>query len=488
MSSILEFSEKKLDVDDFRMADLHPQGFGDLTDNTEELHDVLGVQFRVVCNFVKLCEQQRSQSIKTKDSIGSFAFRLFDENALTFASHSLKIEPPCKCSMSNACIQDGQNSCAQVTPNHASQCATWKKLRKLARPLSFTDVVEGDFTKCGSNLTKLSVVKFASTLVDGDNKPVTLGLAQQVPKYKTWVHIDRNELTDELVAQPERITTTTTSAQDETLIVKKPINLTEMMDTFDSLFCRYCRRFDCSMHGTSKPSVEPCEKQEPFQPTDQWQPCGEFCHATWNNKLALQLDFSSAAGIKGESLRTPAQSKNSSASICNANSLGRRVSRGRFSIGSILGNGSHKFESDDGPRVWKDSFATTDRVLNSTGIMLSDLIQRPSKVVVEAIGSVLTEDIQGHDDDDPGLSCFNADDDATRERVVDCWSPLEIDLCQKGLEIFGHNFCLIAKHLLRGMRTCAEVAHYVPIMGDRLKVCKSSMTEVTSRFSSSDFR
>lgn len=458
---------------------------GDLTDGTEESHDVLGVQFRVVCNSVKLREQLRSQSIKTKDSIGSFSFRLFDENALTFALHSLKIEPSCKCSMSNACIQEGQNSCAKVTPNHASQCATWKKLRKLARPLSFTDVVEGDSTKCGSNLTRSSVVKFASILVDGNNKPVTLGIAQQVPKYKTWVHIDRNELTDALVAQPERITTSTTSAQDETIIVKEPINLTEMMDTFDSLFCRYCRRFDCSMHRTSKPSVEPCEKQEPFQPTDQLQPCGEFCHATWN-KSALQLDFSSA-GIKGESLSTPVHSRNSSASICNANGLVRTVSRGRFSIRSILGNGSRKFESDDGPRVWKDSFATTDTELNSTGIMLSDLIQRPSKLVVEAIGSVLTEDIQGHDDD-AGLFCFNLDDAATRERVVDCWNALEIDLCRKGLEIFGHNFCLIAKHLLRGMRTCAEVAHYIPIMGDRLKVCKSSMTEVTSRFSSSDFK
>ena len=202
---------------------------GDLTDSTEESHDVLGVQFRVVCNSVKLREQLRSQSIKTKDSIGSFSFRLFDENALTFASHSLKIEPSCICSVSNACIQEGQNLCAKVTPNHASQCPTWKKLRKLARPLSFTDVVEGDSTKCGSNLTRSSVVKFASILVDGNNKPVTLGIAQQVPKYKTWVHIDRNELTDELVAQPERITTSTTSAQDETIIVKEPINLTEMM-------------------------------------------------------------------------------------------------------------------------------------------------------------------------------------------------------------------------------------------------------------------
>lgn len=419
---------------------------GDLTDGTEVLHDVLGVQFRVVCNFVKLREQLRSQSIKTKNSIGSLSLRLFDENALTFASHSLKIEPPCKCSLSNACIQEGQNSCAEVTPNHASQCATWKKLRKLARPLSFTDVVEGKSTKCGSNLTRSSVVKFASTLVDGNNKPVTLATAQQVPKYKTWVHIDRNELTDVLVAQPERITSSITSAQGETIIVKEPINLTEMMDTFDSLFCRYCRRFDCSMHGTSKPSVEPCEKQEPFQPTGQLQPCGEFCHATWN-KSALQLD-SSSAGMKGESVRTPAHSKNSSASICNAKGLVRTVSSGRFSIRSILGNGSRKFESDDGPRVWKDSFATIDTELNSTGIMWSDLIQRPSKLVVEAIDSVLIEEFQGHDDD-TGLSCFNADDVATRERVVDCWNSLEIDLCRKGLEYFRTQFLLDCKALLK---------------------------------------
>lgn len=455
---------------------------GDLTDDNEESRDLLGVEFRVVCNFVNLREQL-SQAIRTKDSIGSFSFRLFDENALTLALHSLKIEPPSKCSMFNVCIQEGQNSCAKVSPNQASQRTTWKKIRNLARPLTFTDVVEDDSTKCGWNLTRSSVVKFASTLVDGNNKPVTLGILQQVPKYKTWVHIDRNELTDELFAQPEGITTSTTSAEVETIIVKEPINLTQMMDTFDSLFCRYCRRFDCSTHGTSKPSVEPCEKQEPFQPTDQLQPCGEFCHAIWN-KLEMQSDFSSAC-INGESSRTPAHKKNSSASICNANDLVRTVSRDRFRIRSILGNASRKLESDEDPRVWKNSFATTHTDLNSTGIILPDLIQRRSKIVVKEIGNALTEDIQGQEDD-AGFCCFIADDVATRERVVDCWNALENDLCRQGLEIFGHNFCLIAKHLLKGLRTCAEVAHYVPILEDI--VCKSSMTEVRLRFSSSDFK
>ncbi|KAL3690775.1 hypothetical protein R1sor_004426 [Riccia sorocarpa] len=38
------------------------------------------------------------------------------------------------------------------------------------------------------------------------------------------------------------------------------------------------------------------------------------------------------------------------------------------------------------------------------------------------------------------------------------WNKFEVDLFDKGLEIFGAGSCLIAKNLLKGLRTCAEVA------------------------------
>ncbi|CAK9195831.1 unnamed protein product [Sphagnum troendelagicum] len=40
------------------------------------------------------------------------------------------------------------------------------------------------------------------------------------------------------------------------------------------------------------------------------------------------------------------------------------------------------------------------------------------------------------------------------------WTMLEMGLYKKGVQIFGKNSCLIAKNLLKGFKTCAEVAQY----------------------------
>lgn len=41
------------------------------------------------------------------------------------------------------------------------------------------------------------------------------------------------------------------------------------------------------------------------------------------------------------------------------------------------------------------------------------------------------------------------------------WSALEKGLYAKGVEIFGRNSCLIARNVLNGLKTCAEVADYI---------------------------
>jgi len=40
------------------------------------------------------------------------------------------------------------------------------------------------------------------------------------------------------------------------------------------------------------------------------------------------------------------------------------------------------------------------------------------------------------------------------------WSELEMGLYEKGLQVFGRNSCLIARNMLQGLKTCAEVDTY----------------------------
>ncbi|ONK60124.1 uncharacterized protein A4U43_C08F14570 [Asparagus officinalis] len=64
------------------------------------------------------------------------------------------------------------------------------------------------------------------------------------------------------------------------------------------------------------------------------------------------------------------------------------------------------------------------------------------------------------------------DDDCSRKEFVDeniykpengckSWKIIEKSLFAKGLEIFGRNSCLIARNLLSGMKTCADVFQYM---------------------------
>lgn len=57
----------------------------------------------------------------------------------------------------------------------------------------------------------------------------------------------------------------------------------------------------------------------------------------------------------------------------------------------------------------------------------------------------------------------NLIDDGSLAKTVENakWTKLEKDLYEKGLEIFGKNSCLVARNMLKGMKTCIEVAEYI---------------------------
>ncbi|KAK9096981.1 hypothetical protein Sjap_022478 [Stephania japonica] len=76
------------------------------------------------------------------------------------------------------------------------------------------------------------------------------------------------------------------------------------------------------------------------------------------------------------------------------------------------------------------------------------------------------------------LHVVASEEDSKKEEFVDesickhegnkTWKPIEKGLYAKGLEIFGRNSCLIARNLLSGMKTCAEVYQYMSFSEDKL--------------------
>ncbi|KAI3878644.1 hypothetical protein MKW92_041504 [Papaver armeniacum] len=60
------------------------------------------------------------------------------------------------------------------------------------------------------------------------------------------------------------------------------------------------------------------------------------------------------------------------------------------------------------------------------------------------------------------------DENMSKHEGDKSWSTFEKCLYSKGLEIFGKNSCLIARNLLSGMKTCAEVFQYMSFTENKL--------------------
>ncbi|RZC45690.1 hypothetical protein C5167_038651 [Papaver somniferum] len=60
------------------------------------------------------------------------------------------------------------------------------------------------------------------------------------------------------------------------------------------------------------------------------------------------------------------------------------------------------------------------------------------------------------------------DENMSKHEGDKSWSTFEKCLYSKGLEIFGKNSCLIARNLLSGMKTCAEVFQYMSFTKNKL--------------------
>lgn len=457
----------------------------------------VAVQLRISQNIVKLrnhTESLRRQSHNQENSFRILSLdstynraRLIDSDALTLAMRSTKV--------ARLSSQDGSIAGPQVQvskqdggPNEDEACChinliiPSKRIRKLARALRVESIVEEDGVGCCGKWKP--IVVFASTLVK-KGKSVTLDRVQNVPKYKTWIHIDRNELMDNPIEH---------SPTDSILKKLEEPDLKSLMDTYDRLFCRFCLRFDCSKHGTSRPRIEPCKKLDPWvYPVRDQQACGVACH--------LHIDTSAENRSDLNYVTLPGWQSNSSDTTVLVDTLPKAKVVEHMGVNeSVCLDDSFRIRHLAAMKTY-----TSSEIARRVYVERSNLIQIGTSGGINSLDyaesgfdseetSALETDVSQRRNNkleihDAGRSCKSTAEvtgdercDAPQVSKQSCedlaeanksWSALEIELCQTGVDIFGTNFCLIAEHLLKGSRTCTEIANFVSSLGNQVRQFKT---------------
>lgn len=296
-------------------------------------------------------------------------------------------------------------------------------------------------------------------------------------------------------------------------------SLSAALDSFDNLFCRRCLVFDCRLHGCSQSLVYPSEKQLSWSGPEDREPCSDQCHLLGiqtSEKLAADSDNNSVRRMKCDILEGEKRSSNVFSSEENVGrddtsivSLSSPAQEGSNAGKDHANVGKRKITDDTGKELGgidglDDSFDKKQKKLSamepcSTGDIASttaissakigqsdvlgcdktdsqlrdrDSVMAPTTSVSKDSGSHRISNSQTSDIFGDGVRDTNRRLEskqptisfgAQREKLsgICTWKPLEKDLYVKGLEIFGRNSCLIARNLLSGLKTCAEVFHYM---------------------------
>ncbi|KAL8193384.1 hypothetical protein R6Q57_026519 [Mikania cordata] len=258
-------------------------------------------------------------------------------------------------------------------------------------------------------------------------------------------------------------------------------DLEAAQDSFNKLFCRRCLIFDCKLHGCSQELIYPDEKGGSASKSmdDENAPCSPHCYlqlegnAVVSSPLQINTEqtgmVSSAASgvpiIKEKScspfirkrLKTSSDAQkdieridsktmpvheeyptNHSLSSNNKERVRKSVTSGseeakEFSSSSLKA----KFFSTTQPRR-KDSFVPTGNQL----VTCSNNTKKNKMFVYDHTFRHITD--------------------------FESWRTLEKSLYKKGLEIFGRNSCLIARNVMGGRKTCAEVYHVLQYLENKL--------------------
>ncbi|KAK9061866.1 hypothetical protein SSX86_019050 [Deinandra increscens subsp. villosa] len=257
-------------------------------------------------------------------------------------------------------------------------------------------------------------------------------------------------------------------------------DLEAAQDSFNKLFCRRCLIFDCKLHGCSQELIFPAEKKG-----SAWKgidgeifSCGPHCY--------LQLEGN--AGVSPMQINTEQTITSSSSAIevpvCKEKSSAPFV-RKRLKTSSIAQKDSERIDSETMPvhdvnptnhspspdknkRVRKSvtggSKETKEISSSSPNAKLFSTTQPKIKDSFIPTGDRMVT--SSHNTKKKNLFVY----DHTFKQTTDfeSWRTLEKSLFKKGLEIFGKNSCLIARNLLGGRKTCAEVYHVLQYYENKL--------------------
>ncbi|CAK9193560.1 unnamed protein product [Sphagnum troendelagicum] len=275
----------------------------------------------------------------------------------------------------------------------------------------------------------------------------------------------------------------------------QPKDLLAAMDSFDNLFCRRCLVFDCRLHGCSQAIVHPSERQQPWSNIEDGipLPCSKHCCLlilpSDSGRNFVQTD--ALAGLKvnkrKQDLLKSSQKQQDLSSSQNedGDDLDTEHKRSRTTSGGEIAPSSYRQGVLD---------STSKETVESSQKTTQDRGDRPVDVGSDKLSSkwlCLTRDkhTEGSDKVEGGfpleadskelilskknnvpapLSMDSEEETRTnvsargkgKVEVANNWTMLEMGLYEKGLQIFGKNSCLIAKNLLKGFKSCAEVAQY----------------------------
>ncbi|KAL4202763.1 hypothetical protein AMTRI_Chr02g222780 [Amborella trichopoda] len=302
-------------------------------------------------------------------------------------------------------------------------------------------------------------------------------------------------------------------------------DLDAALDSFDNLFCRRCLVFDCRLHGCSQDLVLPAEKHPPWSNTNDDEPCGTHCYRLalkpGTNGTASasvvpsffdadgQMSFPKKSGGSSTARRLKSRQTDiasstakhflassgseacSSASPLKANQVGKYGGRAAERVLVSIRKKQKKMVVSDSntgvsgslwPRDMKlrsnarteisDATSSTQRLFSKSG--KSRKSRKQSSPVLgddNLVDENVDDEVKDSMDKKSNMHCgleMSRDDSCANANVLQCevskdnaWKTIEKSLFATGVEIFGRNSCLIARNVLNGMKTCAEIAQYM---------------------------
>lgn len=292
-------------------------------------------------------------------------------------------------------------------------------------------------------------------------------------------------------------------------------DLSAAMDSFDNLFCRRCLVFDCRLHGCSQIVIQPSEKQSPLSNFDgSTAPCGPDCHllgvpgadgekvrsmdaaanevwtyllekkgTAWTTPVVdsrTKEEKEKAHGGEDKDVenkdepqrnepakkgRKPKKSPKRRAEEVLVNIRKKQNKVAASDAEPVAGSCERSSKHRDGLRTaWKKgdkAVVMSNKPTKKQDITTKGTMETDTRNGDMEVDSKNERQNEKHSLEESGRDSVNADVKLVNPVENSMWTKLEKGLYEKGLEIFGKNSCLVARNMLKGMKTCREVAEYI---------------------------